>query len=467
MSPLTCQLLLNFQAQVGKSFLHLNKKNSLRIPPSYMSIGRCSRVNFSRAATRARGKTRRCTAACSHEVWRWKVTNAYDYKAKCVYDSSKKSLWVAIMNRHKLLARPISNDPKHVHFQHFAWAKVQHAVLEMPLVCTSVWWTTCGSKVLSPASIRSRAWICESCFSQITLLISLYTSLYDLAISVTVTADIYRFYRLQTTLVNSYDLVRLMSNAAVYTARWAPAPGQESIFRGSSKGRHSERALWGRLHPKFLRGQHLHLHLQPPYPAVSCKTYAKCNKLSKCKACRILKQSAQHHRLCRGPRRMSRSALAGTARYQVSLPFTIILQIFDKYLHMLFLEHSLSPSCVDRHKYGKRLLKSHETLQGLPGRPTLGRYNCASEMLQRNQITFASKFKTYSHLREAYRASTALQATAPFALAVAWSSVISPFHDISVMFAPVCCSAHDILPGGRAAFEAPRVRRTSEALYSS
>ena len=196
MSPLTCQLLLNFQAQVGKSFLHLNKKNSLRIPPSYMSIGRCSRVNFSRAATRARGKTRRCTAACSHEVWRWKVTNAYDYKAKCVYDRSKKSLWVAIMNRHELLARPISNDPKHVHFQHFAWAKVQHAVLEMPLVCTSVWWTTCGSKVLSPASIRSRAWICESCFSQITLHISLYTSLYDLAISVAVTADIYRFYRL-------------------------------------------------------------------------------------------------------------------------------------------------------------------------------------------------------------------------------------------------------------------------------
>ena len=180
MSPLTCQLLLNFQAQVGKSFLHLNKKNSLRIPPSYMSIGRCSRVNFSRVATRARGKTRRCTAACSHEVWHWKVTNAYDYKAECVYDSSKKSLWVAIMNRHKLLARPISNDPKHVHFQHFAWAKVQHAVLEMPLVCTSVWWTTCGSKVLSPASIRSRAWICESCFSQITLHISLYTSLYDL-----------------------------------------------------------------------------------------------------------------------------------------------------------------------------------------------------------------------------------------------------------------------------------------------
>ena len=116
---------------------------------------------------------------------------------------------------------------------------------------------------------------------------------------------------------------------------------------------------------------------------------------------------------------MSRSALAGTARYQVSLPFTIILQIFYKYLHMLFLEHSLSPSCVDRHKYGKTLLKSHETLQGLPGRPTLGRYNCASEMLQRNQITFASKFEAYSHLRETYGASTALQATAPFALAVA------------------------------------------------
>ena len=67
MSPLTCQLLHNFQAQ---GFLPLDKKKkiSLRIPPSYMSIGRCSRVNFSRAATRARGKTRRCTAACSHKV---------------------------------------------------------------------------------------------------------------------------------------------------------------------------------------------------------------------------------------------------------------------------------------------------------------------------------------------------------------------------------------------------------------